>query len=678
MTKRYKTTEGSPLPLGVYDHGVGVNFALYSKHSESATLCIFTYGKNELIEEFRLDPSANKTGDIWHILLHGLPRDVCYGWKVKQKGKAAKILKEQEILVLDPYAKAVSTPSQWGGSSSYNPLGLLHFENHFDWEGDKHLKIPREELVIYEMHVRGFTNHPSSKVKHPGTFLGVIEKIPYLLELGVNAVELLPVQEFNECEYQRFNPLNGERLYNYWGYSTVNFFSPCNRFASGDGYCLAEKEFKTMVKELHKHGIEVILDIVFNHTAEGNEKGPVLSFKGVDLAVYYHLDPKLHFQNYSGCGNSMNCNHPMMREFVLECLNFWAREMHVDGFRFDLAAIFSRGTHGEVLESAPLIEAISENPLLSDLKLIAEPWDSAGLYRLGMFYPEEDRWSEWNDKYRDTIKRFIKGDKGVNQEFASRVSGSQDIFYQRSPLASINYITSHDGLSLRDLVSYNQKHNTPNGENDLDGNPSTNSWNCGIEGETKDKAIKILRQRQMRNLHLALLISQGIPMLHMGDETAHTRDGNNNAWCQDNSLNWFDWDTLEKNEFFRFTKELIHFRKRHPVFKKGTFLTAEDIDWHSKEPFKPKWQEDTQFLAFTLKDNIKSEHLYIAFNVSPHDAVTHLPPLDHGFRWYLIVNTAGKPPDDFFHEEEAPVLASVKLSLKAHSAVLLKALKEEL
>ncbi|CRX38218.1 glycogen debranching protein [Estrella lausannensis] len=676
MSYKFKTAEGSPLPLGVQEREEGVNFTLYSKHADAVTLCLFSGETNDLVAEIKLNPKINKTGDIWHIFVEDLPPQMCYGFRVRQKSKAAKLLPEQDLLVLDPYARAVNTPSAWGSNDNYRPLGLVRAHKEFDWQGDKQLQIPRKDLVIYEMHVRGFTQHPSSKVKHPGTFLGVVEKIPYLLDLGVNAVELLPVQEFNECEYHRFNPINGERLYNYWGYSTVNFFSPCNRFATKDGYCQAEEEFKFMVRELHKNGIEVILDVVFNHTAEGNELGPVLSFKGVDIAVYYHLDPKLHFQNYSGCGNTMNCNHPMVREFILVCLNYWAREMHVDGFRFDLAAVFARGTHTEVLDSPPLIEAISENPLLSDLKLIAEPWDSAGLYRLGNFYPSEDRWSEWNDKYRDIVKRFIKGDKSVNQEFASRISGSQDIFNGRSPLASLNYITSHDGLSLRDLVSYNQKYNTPNGENNLDGNPSTNSWNCGVEGETKDKAIIALRSRQMRNLHLALMISQGIPMLHMGDEIGLTRKGNNNTWCQDNELNWLDWSSIKGNPFYRFTKGLIHFRKRHAVLNKGEFLTPEDIDWHSREPHNPNWQEETQFLAFTLKDSLQGEHLYVAFNAHDYDATVHLPSLPTGWRWYVIVNTANAPPDDFFHETDAPVIATGRVLLKSYSSLLLKALAD--
>lgn len=675
MEKTFKTTEGSPLPLGVYDHEIGVNFALYSKNGERVTLVLLSKDRN-LIAEIPLDPLINKTGDIWHVLVHEVPKNICYGWKVLQKGKAAKMCPEQEKLVLDPWAKAVASHFHWGECQDYRPLGYFYFENEFEWEGDRQLKIPREDLVIYEMHVRGFTEHPSSKVINPGTFLGVIEKIPYLLDLGVNAVELLPVFEFNECEYKRFNPLTGERLYNYWGYSTVSFFSPCNRFASKEGAFSAHDEFKIMVKELHKNGIEVILDVVFNHTAEGNEHGPVLSFKGIDLAVYYQLDPRLHYLNFSGCGNTLNCQHPMVRMFIIECLNFWASEMHVDGFRFDLAAIFERGTRGEFLESSPLIEAISEDPLLSDLKLIAEPWDSGGGYRLGMFYPQEDRWSEWNDKFRDSVKRFIKGDKGVNREFASRIAGSQDIFYQRSPCASINYITSHDGFTIRDLVSYNQKHNSANGEDNMDGNSNTLSWNCGWEGETKDKAVLQLRQRQMRNFHLALFISQGIPMLSMGDEFGQTRFGNNNPWCQDNALNWITWDSNTHKEFYMFTKGLIGFRKRHKILRKGSFLTDEDIDWHSNIPFKPKWGEETGLIAFTLKDNETQGHLYIAFNSSNHDINLELPPTPQNSRWYVIVNTANKPPDDFFHENEAPVLASRKMMLKSYSSVMLKVLKD--
>lgn len=674
MKNPFKTAEGTPLPLGTKIYDTGVNFSLYSKNAETAALVIFTK-ERDILAEISLDPVLNKTGDIWHIFVSEAPIDLCYGWKVFQKGKASKLLEQQEIVVLDPYAKAVSSHFKWGECLDYKPLGLL-VDKGFDWEGDKHLKIPREDLIIYEMHVRGFTEHTSSNANHPGTFLGVIEKIPYLLDLGVNAIELLPVHEFNECEYRRFNPFTGARLFNYWGYSTINFFSPCNRYASSDAPLSTINDFKTMVKELHKNGIEVLLDVVFNHTGEGNEWGPILSFKGIDLAVYYQLDPKLHYLNFSGCGNTMNCQHPMMRQFILSCLNYWAGEMHVDGFRFDLAAIFMRGTKGEVLESGPIIEAISEDPLLSGIKLIAEPWDSGGLYRLGQFYPEENRWSEWNDKFRDTTKRFIKGDKGLNRDFASRMAGSQDIFYQRSPIASVNYITSHDGFSLRDLVSYNQKHNSENAEDNADGNPNTSSWNCGAEGETKDKTVLSLRQRQMRNFHLALFVSNGIPMMGMGDEMGHTRFGNNNAWCQDNTINWFNWDDLSKNAFHRFTKELIHFRKRNKVLRQGRFLTDEDIDWHSNTPFKPKWEEESSFLAFTLKDHESEGHLYIAFNACYNEVALELPPTPPHSRWYVIVNTAGKPPGDIYHENEAPVLASRRFTMKSYSSVLFKVLKD--
>jgi len=663
-----ETREGSPLPLGAKREDTGINFALFSKNSEKVTLVLFDKERKE-IATFPLDPSNNRTGDIWHVFVEGAPGELCYAWKVFQKGRATKLLQEQEALVLDPYAHAVSSNFAWGDSPDYKPLGFLGSEN-FDWKGDKLLKIPREDLVIYEMHVRGFTEHDSSKVEHPGKFLGLIEKIPYLLELGVNAVELLPIHEFNECEYKRYNPFNGERLYNYWGYSTVNFFSPCNRYAEKNTL----DEFKTMVRELHKNGIEVILDVVFNHTAEGNELGPIFSFKGIDIAIYYQLGPQNHFMNHSGCGNTVNTHHPVIRKFILECLEYWVREMHVDGFRFDMAAIFSRSLKGELMESAPLIEAISENPLLSAVKLIAEPWDSGGLYRLGKFYPEADRWSEWNDQFRDTAKRFIKGDKGLNQAFASRLSGSQDIFYDRSPMASLNYITSHDGLSMKDLVSYNEKHNSNNGEDNRDGNSNTNSWNCGFEGETKERAVNQLRQRQMRNFHLALLVAQGIPMISMGDEMGHTRFGNNNPWCQDNTLNWFNWDNYRKNAFYRFTKELTKFRKRHKILHKGAFLTEEDIDWHGDVPFKPKWEGDSSLVAFTLKD--EGYQLYIAFNANNYDVKVELPGAPGGYRWYVIVNTANRSPDDIFSEEKAPVLASKKFILKAYSSIMLKSLKD--
>lgn len=671
------TSSGSPQPFGVSVTEEGVNFTIYSKYATSMRLCLFKFPSLEPLCEVLLDPEKNKTGNVWHILIHNLPERCCYAYRIsKSKGKVLNKYFNPENLILDPYAKAVSTPQEWGASiEKYMPLGIPFVNAPFDWEDDKNPGYSMKDLIIYEMHVRGFTKHASSGVEYPGTFLGLKEKINHFLDLGINAVELLPVHEFNECEFSRFNPINGERLYNYWGYSTVNFFAPMNRYASSGDYGAAVTDFKTMVKELHKNGIEVILDVVFNHTAEGNDEGPIYSFKGIDCATYYILDQKHHHQNFSGCGNTFNCNNPIARDLIKTCLQYWVSEMHVDGFRFDLASIMTRGCYGEPLENAPLIDSLSQDPILATTKLIAEPWDAAGLYKLGGFYPNENRWSEWNDRYREAMRRFIKGDRGEKRKFAIRISGSDDVFNRevRTPTASIDYIISHDGFTLRDLVSYNSKNNTANAENDRDGNPHNTSWNCGTEGETDDEHVLALRERQMKNFHLALLLSQGTPMLSMGDEYGHTRYGNNNSWCQDNELNWFLWDKISENEtFYRFYKEIIHFRKRHDVLPIGRFLDDKDIEWHGTAPSKPDWDGDTQFIAFTLKNPNNEYQLYAAFNMHHHDITITLPQAPYHGGWRKVVDTSAPSPNDYIHENDAPTVASETLILAEHTAILLK------
>lgn len=647
----YKNYSGSPQPLGASSIDGAVNFAFYSHDTTEVVLELFNFEDHTPLAVIYLDPKQNRTGNVWHVAVQDLPETVYYAYRMKQS---------PDNLILDPYAKGVNTSSEWGsGDKKYQPLGLVPSRSCFNWEGDKPLDLPMKDLVIYELHVRGFTEDISSDVVSRGNFLGVVEKIPYLKKLGVNAVKLMPVQEFNECEYKAHNPTTEERLYNFWGYSTVNFFSTMNRYGTIN-------EFKMMVKALHKQGIEVILDIVFNHTGEGFND--IYSFLGIDPNVYYMLNKNSEMLNYSGCGNTLNCNHPIVRRLILTCLEYWVSEMHVDGFRFDLASIFSRGSQGELLEESPLLDEISEYPILAKTKLIAEPWDMGGLYQLGTFYKHDKRWSEWNDKYRDSIRRFLKGDSNVKREFATRLCGSQDIYGDSlTPCSSINFITAHDGFTLRDLVSYDYKHNMGNGENDRDGNPANMSWNCGVEGETTDRNILYLRERQMRNFHLALMISQGVPMLTMGNEYGHTRYGNNNSWCQDNRLNWFLWDEL-KNEtgFFRFYQGLLSFRNNHSVLRLGRFLTDEDIDWHGKEPFEPNWDDGEPFLAFSL------DVLYVAFNATDNNITITLPQPPEGSNWHLIVNTANTSPNDFYEETNAPILTENTFEMISHSAILLK------
>lgn len=672
--KQLRTSKGTPHPLGQSLKEEDINFAIRAPHATSVSLCLFERETEKPLAEIPLVPEINKTEDIWHIAIPNQGMDILYAYRIFPP------LNAKQQLLLDPYAKCVFSSHEWGkvkkvGSPyPYHPLGEVLGESTFDWGDDSPPHIPLNDLIIYEMSVRAFTKHPSSHVHHPGTFLGIIEKIPYLLELGVNAIELLPVQEFNEQECLQKNPHTKSHLYNAWGYSTVNFFAPMNRYATSSEKGAASHEFKTMVKQLHQHGIEIILDVVFNHTAEGNTEGPILSFKGIDNAVYYLLDANGNYLNYSGCGNTLNVNNPPVLEMIVRCLSYWVTEMHVDGFRFDLASVLKRGTDGNPLDRAPLIEAITKDPILSNVKLIAEPWDAAGLYHVGNFASDTNRWSEWNDKYRDGVRRFIKGTPWSSGEFAARLCGSEDLYPKRSPCSSINFITSHDGFSLADLVSYNSKHNSENGEENRDGSNHNTSWNCGFEGPTTNHKVLTLREKQMKNFHLALMLSQGIPMLTMGDEYCHTKKGNNNTWCQDNDLNWFQWDQLKsKASFYRFYRLLIAFRKKHPILRRLAFLTPIDINWHGVEPFQPDWNSDKRFLAFTLKDHHDDRDLFIAFNAQDHIQLIHLPPPPYAKRWHWVVNTANHSPSDVFENEEGPIQHESSYRIAAYSAIVLEA-----
>lgn len=666
--------KGKPYPFGAYSDEKGTNFAIYIKDAETVSLCFFEKDKKENpLKEFKLSPSANRTGDVWHAYIESLPENITYGYRVTRPNQ------EGFFLIHDPYSKALDSPANWNPPSDNEPPPYLPLskttKDSFDWENDQPLQIPMSELIIYEMHVRGFTKDPSSNVEHPGTFQGVVEKIPYLKSLGINAIELMPIFEFNENEALQVNPLTKEKLCNYFGYSTVNFFSLMNRYASHSENNGAINEFKNMVKELHKNGIEVILDVVYNHTAEGNEKGPTFSFKALSLHNYYMIDAEKHFLNFSGCGNTVNSNDPIVIEFILASLRYWVTEMHVDGFRFDLAPILGRAENGVPLPHAPLIEAISKDPILSQTKLIAEPWDAGGLYQVGAFIPGSTRWSEWNGKYRDMVRRFIKGTPGHKPPFATALCGSQDLYgIGRTPYCSINFVTSHDGFSLADLVTYNEKHNEVNGEENKDGFDYNDSWNCGHEGHSSNKKIVALRERQIRNFILVLMLSQGVPMLLMGDEYAHTRNGNNNTWCQDNKLNWFLWDKLENRPgFWRFVSSLINFRKTHPLLRKNTFLTDQDITWHGIQENNPDWGNDDKFIAFTLQNPDEGPHLYVAFNTSPLLQVAHLPKPCAGKSWYWVVNTHHLSPDDFYEASEEHKYEGKTVRVHSYSSIMLEA-----
>jgi isoamylase/glycogen operon protein len=640
-TLPFKITSGHPQPYGSSPLEDGTNFSIVSKHAKSMTLCFFSSPESlQPIYEVNLSPKCNKTGDVWHVFIHQLPTNLLYAYRIDTSEK----------FLLDPYAKEVLTTNQWGKAGELNryfPLAAINQNSVFDWESDRPPLIPLEKLIVYEMHTRGFTRDPNSKTAHPGTFLGIIEKIPHLLDLGINAIELLPVFEFNESEYNLVSTITKQQLYNYWGYSTVNFFAPMQRYAFSETPGAVIQEFKMMVRALHRHGIEVILDVVYNHTAEGNRVGPTLSFRGFDEKTYYMMDSKGNYLDYSGCGNTFNCNQTVTRELILDSLRYWVTEMHVDGFRFDLAPILGRGTTGSPLQNPPLLEAISNDPILAKVKLIAEPWDAVGLYEVGSFYPQGKQWSEWNGRYRDIVRRFIKGTEKKGA-FVTNICGSQDLYYQHSPCRSVNFVTAHDGFSLADLTSYNYKHNLPNGENNRDGMNNNDSWNCGIEGATTNVNILNLRLRQMRNFHLALMTSRGIPMILMGDEYGHTREGNNNTWCQDNELNWFLWDELEKQaDFYRFYQKLIQFRKQHPLLQQNKFFTDKEVDWHGAVPFQPNWGKDNHFIAFTLKDLITGRDLYIAFNADQNSTIIQFPKSRNGNQWHWVVNTANPSPLDF-------------------------------
>lgn len=666
-SESFSYTKGLPYPLGISRSGDGINLSLASKTAQSVTLCLFERETMRLYREIPLSPLTNKTGNVWHICISTHLELTCYAYNI------LPAFDTHQTLLLDPYAVSLATSCEWGKKKfgHYLPIADFVLNSPFDWKEDLPPNIPLNELIIYEMHVRSFTKHSSSQVKHPGTFLGIIEKIPYLVDLGINAVELMPVQEFNELE---FIPKDEDhQRYNEWGYSTVNFFAPMNRYASSDAPGAAINEFKTLVRELHCNGIEVILDIVFNHTAEGNEKGSVFSFKGIDNAIYYILDSKGHYLNFSGCGNSFSGNHPVAQEFIISCLRYWVSEMHVDGFRFDLASELTRDVNGHPMGKAPLIDAITNDPVLAKVKLIAEPWDAAGLYQVGSFAPETARWSEWNGKYRDDIRHFIKGSAWSSGNAAKRLCGSEDLYHSRGPYNSINFITCHDGFTLADLVAYNTKHNMANGEHNLDGNNSNESWNCGIEGPTSNKNILALREKQMRNFHLLLMLSIGVPMLSMGDEYGHSKYGNNNTWCHDNDLNWFIWDNIESNQaFFRFYRALIHFRKEHAIFRRTTFLTTNDIDWHGEQPFKPNWSSQSPFLAFTLKDKKEGKDLYVAFNPQNQPKKLQLPPpRNPKQKWQWKVNTANPSPNDVFDMASAPIQNESSYTLNPYSAIVL-------
>jgi glycogen operon protein len=656
-----------------------VNFALFSRHATRVRLELFDHPEDGTAARvIDLDPARNRTGDVWHVWIEGVPPGQLYGYRVDgpyqpEVGHRFNFHK----LLLDPCATAIARLLAWefgpargydpsvpdgdSGRSTVDDAGAMpkcvFTHEQFDWQEDRPPGHPWSQTIIYEAHVRGFTIHPSSAVEHPGTYRGLMKKIPYLQDLGVTAVELMPVQEFNEHEATGSNPQTGRPLGNYWGYDPVVFFAPKASYSSSGDVGQQKREFREMVQAFHVAGIEVFLDVVFNHTAEGNERGPTLCFRGIDNTIFYMLaDDRRSYRDYTGTGNTINANHPVVRDLILTALRHWVVEMHIDGFRFDLAAVLGRGPSGALLPNPPLLERVAADPILRHVKLIAEAWDAAGAYEVGSF--SERRWAEWNGRYRDDVRRFWRGDDGFLGVFAQRISGSADIYSQsgKCPDSSINFVTCHDGFTLHDLVSYRQKHNEANGQNNHDGASENFAENYGAEGETADGQIESIRKRQIKNFLVTLLISRGVPMLLGGDELRRTQGGNNNAYCQDNETSWLDWSRLEQHaDVFRFTRGMIAFRRAHPMLSKERFYTDAEIQWLGPQGGLPNWAEPKEKQVGCLVHEDAQRALCLMFNAGADAVNFRLPAAPPRARWHVAVDTARDAPHDLFAAGEEPL-----------------------
>ncbi|MBB5954348.1 glycogen operon protein [Saccharothrix tamanrassetensis] len=658
---------GRLMPFGATEVPGGVNFSVYSNNATAMTLVLFRRGERGPFAELPF-PAEFRIGGVYAMTVFGIdPETTQYGYRADGPFRPEEGHRfDATRILVDPYAKVLNGQEIWGVPVDRDqefPRRSGIAPDDFDWEGDRPLGLPEEDLVVYEAHVRGFTRHPSAAVGAPGTFAGLVEKIPYLKELGVTCVELMPVFEFDEMDNVRVDPTTGDRLHNYWGYSTVGFFAPKASFAATGRHGMQVDEFKNLVKELHKAGIEVMLDVVFNHTAEGNELGPTISFRGLDNRVYYMLTSDGYYYNFSGTGNTVNCNHPVVRGFVLDCLRYWASEFHVDGFRFDLASILGRAQDGRSLMEPPLVETLAGDPVLRDCKLIAEAWDAGGLYQVGSF-PDYCRFGEWNGRYRDTVRRFLRGDLGVTGDLATRMVGSPDLYHRRGPVASVNFVTAHDGFTLHDLVSYDDKHNDGNGEGNRDGDNANHSWNCGAEGPTDDPEVLALRGRQQRNAFLLLLTSLGIPMIVAGDEAGRTQQGNNNAYCHDDEISWFDWDLVDRNsDLVRFVRNAIAFRKAHPALRRREHPTGHtgegifpDTSWHGAHAWTPEWSGYSRLLA-AMHCTRDGDIVYVAANSHWEGCDLELPELPEHLAWHVFADTAAPSPGDSHEPGSEPRLA---------------------
>ena len=666
----------------------GVNFCCFSRHATAVELLLFE--RDDSLEPFlaiQLDPKVHRTFFFWHVLVEGLPDGVFYGWRMDgpSNTRESGCRFDRDKLLLDPWCRTVSDRlwdrqrARLPGDNLATSMRSQLVRDDYDWEGTTHCHMPLVDAIIYEMHVGGFSRHPSADTEYPGTYRAVIEKIPYLQALGITHVELLPIMAFDVQDVPPKTASLG--LSNYWGYSTHSFFAPHPHYACEPAR--ARDEFRDMVKALHRAGIGVILDVVFNHTAEGGADGPTMNFRGIDNEIFYHLDfdDRGRYRDYTGCGNTVNCNHPLVTRYLIDCLHYWAHDMRVDGFRFDLASAMARGEDGTPEHHAPVLWSIELSPELGRAHIIAEAWDAAGLYQVGDF--PGFRWAEWNGHYRDVIRAFVRGDKGLIPDVATRIAGSSDLYAGRGrlPANAINFVTCHDGFTLYDLVSYNEKHNEANGEDNRDGHNHNLSWNGGVEGPTDDPAILSLRRRQAKNFMAILMLSQGVPMLLAGDEVLRSKSGNNNTYCQDNALSWFDWRLADQNrDMLDFTRAMIAFRRRHPTLRRDRFLTGEpdregripDIRWHGQALNDPRWDNGNgRVLAFTLAGlEENEEHLHVLLNMWDEALEFELPRID-GRQWHLAVDTAASPsvraPD-----QQAPVQAD-RLRVAGRSVVVLEA-----
>lgn len=655
----------------------GVNFTIHTHGATSCELLLFHRKAEEPYAVIPF-PESYKIGFCYSMIVFDLDiEEFEYAYRLDGPYDEKKGLRfDKNKILLDPYARAVTGQSQWGHvNNAQHGYRARVVQSNFDWGDQRHHSIPMEDLIIYELHVRGFTMDESSGVKHHGTFEGLREKIPYLKELGVNAVELMPIFEFDEMRDVRL--IDENELIDFWGYNPVSFFAPNTSYCSSMEYNREGLELKTLIKDLHDNGIEVILDVVFNHTAEGNEFGPCFSFKGFDNNIYYMLTPDGHYYNFSGCGNTLNCNHPVVRDMILECLRYWVIEYRVDGFRFDLASILGRNDDGTPLSQPPLLRSLAFDSILGNVKLIAEAWDAGGLYQVGSF-PSWKRWAEWNGRYRDDMRRFLKGDDFLARTAAARITGSPDLYdpAYRGGNASINFLTCHDGFTLYDLYSYNQKHNEANGWGNTDGADDNNSWNCGVEGETDDPAILALRKRLMKNACAVLLCSRGTPMFLSGDEFADTRYGNNNPYCQDNLISWLDWSLLKKNkDLFDFFQYMIQFRKDRPVIRKDlepSYLGVPAMSTHGPTPDETNFSGDSHVVCVRFagynEATQKEDLVYLAVNSGWFPVTLTLPELPEHYKWKVAVNT-GDPKCQFFHKNSMPTVES-KIFLGERSVII--------